>query len=146
MQVDFYHLTLTPLERALPRITERILADGGRLLIVSAAEPHRQHLDRMLWSYTPDSFLPHGLAGDGEEAEQPVLIADHVSAVNGARHVALVDGQWRDAALAFDRAFHFFDDDAIEAARIAWRGLSGREGVERRYWKQGQGGRWEKVA
>ena len=51
-----------------------------------------------------------------------------------------------DAALDFDRAFHFFDDDHIAAARIAWKSLAARDGVERRYWKQNDAGRWEQAA
>ncbi|MES2095529.1 MAG: DNA polymerase III subunit chi, partial [Pseudomonadota bacterium] len=30
MQVDFYHLTTTPLDRVLPRIAERVVGGGGR--------------------------------------------------------------------------------------------------------------------
>ncbi|GGB32383.1 DNA polymerase III subunit chi [Sphingomonas metalli] len=146
MQVDFYHLTATPLDRALPRIAERVIASGGRLLIVSGSEEQRRHLDRLLWSYAPDSFLPHGEAGAGEDASQPILLAGDASAANAARNIALVDGLWRDAALDFDRAFHFFDDEAIEAAREAWKALGGRDGIERRYWIQGEGGRWEQAA
>jgi DNA polymerase-3 subunit chi len=56
-----------------------------------------------------------------------------------------VDGLWRDEALGFERAFHFFDDRSIEAARDAWRSLKGREGVEPRYWRQ-EDGRWRQVA
>ena len=36
MQVDFYHLTRLPLERALPQIAEKVVASGARLLVVSA--------------------------------------------------------------------------------------------------------------
>ena len=36
MQADFYHLGTSSVERVLPRIAERVLADGGRLLIVAA--------------------------------------------------------------------------------------------------------------
>ena len=114
--------------------------------MVAAESERREALDRQLWAYAPDSFLPHAIAGGEDDAGQPVLIADTVAAANGARHVALVDGVWRDEALAFDRAFHFFDDDAVEAARAAWRGLTGRDGVERRYWKQDERGRWEQAA
>ena len=146
MQVDFYHLTMTPLDRALPRIAERVVATGERLLIVADGDEQRRHLDRILWSYAPDSFLPHGAAGAGDEAEQPILIAASADPVNGARHIALVDGRWRDEALGYERAFHFFDDESIDAARLAWKALAAREGVDRRYWKQGEGGRWEKVA
>jgi DNA polymerase-3 subunit chi len=53
---------------------------------------------------------------------------------------------WRDAALTFDRAFHFFDSDTVAAARLAWKSLAAREGVERRYWKQDEDGRWTLAA
>ena len=81
-----------------------------------------------------------------DDARQPVLIAGAITPASGARHVALVDGAWRDAELDFDRAFHFFDDDHIAAARIAWKSLAARDGVERRYWKQNDAGRWEQAA
>jgi len=146
LQVDFYHLTVTPLERALPQIAEKVLASGARLLIVAADEARRAALDRLLWTYTDDSFLPHALIGAGDDAAQPVLIAGDVNAANGARNIALVDGVWRDDALDFDRAFHFFDEEAIRDARLAWKALADRDGVVRRYWKQNDAGRWEQAA
>lgn len=146
MQVDFYHLTHMPLERALPRIAERVLAAGERLLVVSRDEAQRVAIDKVLWDYAPESFLPHARLGAGDDGAQPVLIAPDVNAANGARHIALVDGEWRDDALDFQRAFHFFDDEAIRAARLAWKALADRDGVERRYWKQNDAGRWEQAA
>jgi DNA polymerase III subunit chi len=146
MQVDFYHLTRQPLDRVLPRIAERVLEQGGRLLVVAETEEQRARLDQLLWSYAPESFLPHAQAGGGFDAEQPVLIAGTPEAPNGARNVALADGIWRDEALEFDRAFHFFDEERITEARMAWKALAEREGIERRYWKQNDAGRWEQAA
>ncbi len=146
MQVDFYHLTAMPLERALPQIASKVVSGGGRLLIVAADEGQRQALDRLLWTFAAESFLPHGQIGGADDARQPVLIAPDVNAANGARNVALVDGEWRDYALDFDRAFHFFDEDRIREARAAWKALAGRDVVERRYWKQNEAGRWEQAA
>jgi len=146
MQVDFYHLTSAPLDRVLPQIADKVLAGGDRLLIVSEGEDQRRHLDRLLWNYAPDSFLPHACAGAGDDAAQPILLAPDANPANGARHVALVDGVWRDAALGFDRAFHFFDEGSLRAARETWKALAGRDGVERRYWKQNDAGRWEQAA
>lgn len=74
-----------------------------------------------------------------------MLIAPEPTDANAARNVAIVDGRWRDEALTFDRAFHFFGEDHIAAARTAWKGLADREDVERRYWRQGDGG-WEQAA
>jgi DNA polymerase-3 subunit chi len=146
MQVDFYHLTTTPIDRALPQIAEKVLANGGRLLIVADSATQRTAIDRLLWSYSPESFLPHAEAGGEGDANQPILLSGTTAATNDARNVALVDGVWRDEALAFDRAFHFFDADRIAEARIAWKALADRDGVTRNYWKQNDAGRWEKAA
>jgi DNA polymerase-3 subunit chi len=146
VQVDFYHLTATPLERALPQIATRVVEGGGRLLIVAEDETQLAALDRLLWTFAPESFLPHARAGAGDDTRQPVLLAAAVEPANGARNVALVDGVWREAALGFDRAFHFFDEDRIADARIAWKGLAGREDVQRRYWKQDEAGRWKQAS
>ena len=146
MQVDFYHLTVTPLDRALPQIAEKVVASSGRLLIVSDDQAQRGAIDRLLWNYAPESFLPHGEAGGGDDAVQPVLIAAEPAPTNQAANIALIDGQWRDEALGFDRAFHFFDEERIAEARVAWKALADRDGVERRYWKQNDAGKWEQAA
>ncbi|MBU3078585.1 DNA polymerase III subunit chi [Sphingomonas quercus] len=145
MQVDFYHLA-APLDRVLPRIAERVVDGGGRLLVVAGDDALLARLDERLWSYAPESFLPHGRAGADGEADQPVLLSARPEPANGARAIALADGVWREEALGFDRAFHFFDESNVAAARAAWKGLASRDGVERRYWKQDEAGRWTQAA
>ncbi|KQM41269.1 DNA polymerase III subunit chi [Sphingomonas sp. Leaf10] len=145
MKVDFYHLTRSPLDRVLPRIAARLHGDGERLLLVSEDADQRRDLDMLLWTYAPDSFLPHAQAGAGNDSLQAVLIASDAVPANAAHNIAIVDGRWRDEALAFDRAFHFFGEDHIAAARTAWKALADRDGVERRYWRQGDNG-WEQAA
>ena len=127
-----------------------MLATGGRLLIVAPrARRSAGNSTGCLWTYSADSFLPHAEArGDDGDRAQPVLIAADVDAANGARHIALADGRWRDDALDFDRAFHFCSTRAASSeARAAWKALGGpRADVERRYWKQNEAGRWEQAA
>jgi DNA polymerase-3 subunit chi len=53
----------------------------------------------------------------------------------------IADGIWRDAALSYDRGFYLFDSATLEGARLAWKLLAGREGVDRRYWAQ-EKGKW----
>ena len=141
MQVDFYQLSRDPVEQVLPAIAARILELGARLLVVADTADRRARISQGLWAGPPESFLAHGQAGEGHEAIQPILLAPTCAAANGARHVALADGVWRDEALEFERAFYFFDADTIEGARASWRVLSKREGVEPRFWRQ-EGRKW----
>ena len=140
MRVDFYHLTQVPLERALPSIAERVVANGEKLAIVAEDEMLLARLDEALWTYRADSFLPHGRHGT-----QPVLLCSPDTASAAQENVALVDGIWRDGALSFKRAFYFFDEGAVEAARSAWRGLAEKDGIERHYWKQDESGKWSEL-
>ena len=141
MRIDFYHLTARPLERVLPSIAEKLLASGERLLVVGGGQM-LGGLDRELWSYAPESFLAHAQAGGPRDAAQPILLSEAVVPANGARNVALVDGIWRDEALAFERVFYFFDAGTIDGARTSWRALKDRAEAERHYWKQDERGRW----
>lgn len=145
MQVDFYQLGESPVEQVVASIAEKVLAGDGRLLIVGEDEGFLARLDRMLWDTGPTSFLPHALAGGPEDARQPVLLSTSADAPNRARNMLIADGQWRDLGLTYDRSFFVFDASTVEAARLAWKLLAGREGIERRYWAQVEG-RWKQQA
>jgi len=143
MQVDFYQLAGMPAEQVIASLAEKVLAQDGRLLVVAADEGFLTRLDRLLWDQGATSFLPHGLAGGTDDPRQPILLSASPDAPNLARNMLIADGEWRDSALNYDRAFYLFDGDALEGARLAWKLLAGREGVERRYWAQ-ENGKWVK--
>ena len=138
MIVNFYHLARSPLERVLPSICAGLLGEGERVLVV-AGPAQLKRLDEQLWTFARDSFLPHGT----DRADtQPVLLATEAVPTNGARNIALADGVWREEALGFERAYYFFGNDGLDEARGLWRRLSDSEGIEPRYWKQDERGKW----
>ena len=145
MQVDFYQLGEMPAEQVIASIAEKVLDADGRLLVIANDELFLARLDRMLWDNGPTTFLPHGLAGGADDARQPILLSTSPDAPNQARNMLIADGEWRDAALSYDRSFYLFDTGTLEGARLAWKLLAGREGVERRYWAQTDG-RWKQQA
>lgn len=141
MRVDFYQLSRDPAEAALPLIARNVMKVGERLLVVSADPQQRQRICQALWSLGEDSFLANGMAGEGLEDRQPILLSDVPQPLNGANFLAIADGQWREGDVSFARTFFLFDDRTVQHARDTWRMLRGREGVEHYYWKQ-EGGRW----
>lgn len=145
MKVDFYQLSRDPAEKVVPLLARNTLKAGQRLLVVSADDDLTGRISARLWEGA-ESFLAHGLSGGPHDAKQPILLADGPQPANGARFVVLADGTWREEALGFERAFLLFDGATIDEARATWRSLDDRDGVERRYWRQDEQGKWEQAA
>jgi DNA polymerase-3 subunit chi len=141
VQVDFYQLGGTPPEQVIATLAEKVLETDGRLLVVAEDEAQLARLDRLLWDQGARSFLPHGVAGGADDARQPILLSTSPDAPNQARNMLIADGLWREASLTYDRSFYLFDDSTLDGARLAWKLLAGREGVERRYWAR-EAGKW----
>ena len=145
MRVDFYQLAGATVESVIAALAGKLLLEEARLLVVADDPALLARLDRQLWDQGATSFIPHGLAGGADDVRQPVLLSTTPDAPNLARNILIADGEWRDAALAFDRAFYLFDDDTLKGARLAWKLLAGRDGVERHYWAR-EDGRWTEKA
>jgi DNA polymerase-3 subunit chi len=49
---------------------------GGVRILIHCPDPHQaSHLDRLLWTYREDSFLPHGMVGQTDIELTPILIS-----------------------------------------------------------------------
>jgi len=64
-EVGFYHLTRSALEPALGRLLERVLDSGLRAVVRASSAERADALNRALWQFGRDSFLPHGARADG---------------------------------------------------------------------------------
>jgi len=141
MQVDFYQLTRDPAATLVPIIAQKVMDAGKRLLVVHADEGERKAISKALWEAKPDSFLAHDIAGEGDDAVQPILIAGLAVAGNEASYVLIADGRWRPEMPGTERIFYLFPPEHTDDARTAWRDLGNKEEVTRKYWRQ-DGGRW----
>ena len=102
MQVDFYQRAGTPPEQVIARLADKLLATGGRMIVVADDEVFLARLNRILWDQGAASFVPHGLAGGADDARQPVLLTTSPDAPNLARNMLIADGVWRESALSYD--------------------------------------------
>jgi DNA polymerase-3 subunit chi len=146
-EVGFYHLQTTPLERALPKLLERSLAGGFRVLVVAGSAERVAHLDALLWTYDEASFLPHGSRRDGQPERQPILLAETEDNANGADLLVLTDGAASTRLADYRRCLDIFDggdEAAVAAARERWQAAK-TAGHALTYWQQTETG-WTKKA
>lgn len=144
----FYHLERSSLEEVLPELLEKTLAKGWRALVRSPEEGRLKSLDQWLWAWKDDSFLPHGMAGDGNADKQPVLLSSSDDRSNEAQCLFLLDGAPFENADVYERTIVLFDgsdESAVHASRALWKQASS-EDRKVSYWRQSPEGRWEKKA
>ena len=149
-EVRFYHLERRKLEDALPSLLEQALAEGARVVVEAPSSELLDALDERLWAYSDDSFLPHGLARDGEPDTQPIFLTTDAENPNKAAWRVLIGGAsplriLNDPALAPERLILLFDGADSEAravARAQWTEAKAA-GFAPTYWREDDTGRWE---
>ncbi len=76
-RIDFYILqdvNRTAQHRFACRLAARALAGDQRVVMHAGDEDTARTMDELLWHYPANRFLPHAVAGDGDEKTAPLLI------------------------------------------------------------------------
>ncbi len=147
--VRFYHLQRQPLEAALPRLLEKVLQAGLKAVVRLPDSVAVEEMDKTLWTYDPESFLPHGAPDSGHAARQPIYLTAGEETPNAPDVIVLVNGAPAPADLTpFKRCLYMFDgqnDDIVARARKDWLAFREKAPVVS-YWQQKPGGGWEQKA
>lgn len=144
-EIRFYHLERQSADQALPGLVSKALETGRRVVIRVANDREVERINEHLWTYSPDSFLPHGSKKDGFADRQPVWITAQDENPNKADVLILT----QDADCAMHAQFALCceildgkDESAVSEARARWKKYKD-EGFTITYWQQGAKG-WEK--
>lgn len=146
--IAFYHLQSSPLEAALPKLIAKTLEAGKRAVVMAGSVQRVEDLAGVLWTFDPDSWLPHGTNKDGDAAEQPVWLTVDDENPNGATFLFMTEGAAPSDIGGFERCFDLFDgndDAAVEAARERWKAYKDA-GHALTYWQQTDRGGWTQKA
>jgi DNA polymerase-3 subunit chi len=144
-EIQFYHLTSSPLERALPKLLEKALQGSFRAVVLMESEEKVEWLNNMLWSYDPASFLPHGSEKDGTPEQQPIYITTNIENPNDANLLVITDGLEPEISDKFIRVLDMFDgnnEEQVARARARWKQYKAA-GNEITYRQQNENGSWK---
>ena len=147
-EVRFHHLERRRVDQALPRLLERALEEGSRIVVRASSDEMVAALNERLWTYDDASFLPHGAAGDGDPTTQPIFLTSEVENPNAATMLVRLAGvEASEADDAFDLIVLMFDgrdEAALAHARGEWRRLKD-QGRTISYWRESDEGGWEQA-
>jgi DNA polymerase-3 subunit chi len=142
--IQFYHLTSTPLERALPKLLEKALQGGFKTLVLMESEEKAEAMNNVLWTYDPASFLPHGTEKDGNTPFQPIFITTENNNLNQADLIVVTNGTILEDVPSIRRVLDIFDgndESATTNARTRWKKYQS-DGHKVTYYQQNEKGGW----
>lgn len=143
----FYHLEQKPLGQVLPILLEKSLQRGWKCAVQIGEEAKVAELDKALWTYNLESFLPHGIYVEDGENQHPILLCQGDQNPNNAQVRFFVAGAVPDGGGDYERLVFMFDGhepEKVIAARVAWKALSPDHDTT--YWQQDHNGSWSKKA
>ena len=147
-EVSFYQLTTHPLEKVLPKILEKVYESKMKALVLADSQERKEFLNSLLWTYSPGSFLPHGMEGgiltDAEDT--PIWIALEADNRNNANVLVLTGGVSHNDLAGFARCVDIFDgnDASAVSSALERRAKYQSSGHKVIFWKQSLQGTWDR--
>ena len=125
--VLFIEVTASRLEIRACEIAERTYVQGNRLQIIAADQQQAVRLDDLLWTFRPDSFVPHGFPkGKKDEPLPPVVITTERKKIPSFEFLLMLDYCPIETLVQFSRVIHLVVVDKrerLEASRGYWAQL-----------------------
>ncbi len=124
---------------------EKAHATGKPCLIRTPDNSLVDEIDKTLWTYKNDSFLPHCIESAENANNNAIVISHSENNPNGARILMMLDGAFDKDLDTFDRVLFMFngnDDNATSEARNRWKAYKSA-GHECTYWQQTENGGWQ---
>jgi DNA polymerase-3 subunit chi len=150
MEVAFYQLTTTPLEKMLPKLLEKTYASNQRAVVLVDSQERLELLNSVFWTYSTNAFLPHGSAADAPEthSRQPIWLTTEVENPNGASLIISTSGALIKPSSGFNRCLDVFDGNIPDFLTAANNRLKHYQnlGVACVYWRQNMQGGWEDIS
>lgn len=147
-EIRFYHLTRRTAEQALPELVTRAYGRGLKTVIRCADEAEASRLNDHLWTFHPDSFLPHGTAKDGPPERQPVFLTQSNDNPSGATVLILMPGASTESIEDYTLCCTLLDghnEPQVASSRELWKAWKA-QGHTMTYWQQSDQGKWEQKA
>ena len=147
MQVTFYELISTSLEKTLPRILEKVYDNGLKAVVRIENEEKLKIVDSTMWTYTTMGFLPHGTTADPVEfiSHQPIwLTTGNDNPI--AATVLVITTQEYAKDVGYERFLDIYDGNDQKNIQNAMERMEKyrQNGDEVIWWKQNLKGAWEK--
>ncbi len=145
MELNFYHVINGNLVPSAIKLLEKIYDSGKKSVFFSPLEDRVKVVDKTLWTFSKNAFIPHGDKSLGFPELQSVYLTSEVENPSQATVLVMTDDfDYRSWSQDFERVIFIFEDDnSAKTAQSIFTDLK-NQGENVKYWKQSRNG-WEKL-
>ena len=145
MELNFYHVMSGNLVPSVAKLLEKVYDSGKKSVFFSPLEDRVKVVDKTLWTFSKNAFIPHGDKSLGFSELQSVYLTSEIENPNKATVLVMTDDfDYKSWNQDFERVICIFEDDnSAEVAQSMFSDLK-NQGENVKYWKQSQKG-WEKL-
>ncbi|MDR2781733.1 MAG: DNA polymerase III subunit chi [Holosporaceae bacterium] len=144
MEINFYHVSQGNLVPSSLRLLEKIYSSGQRCVFFSPDEERVKIIDKALWTFSTNAFIPHGDMNFGFSDRQPIYFTNRIENPNNANVLMMIDTIDYKEHHNFKRIIIVFEEkQQAENANALYNDLK-KNNVNVNYWKQNPKG-WEKL-
>ncbi|MBR1735216.1 MAG: DNA polymerase III subunit chi [Alphaproteobacteria bacterium] len=147
MEFNIYQTIAGNLVSSAVKLLEKTYISGKKGIFFSPITERMELVNKALWTFSTNSFIPHGDKKIGFEDQQPIYFTDNFVNPNGASVLVLVDtfDLLNKSYENFEKIILIFEDvSKIDEVNELYRDLKA-DGKHVNYWKQSQKG-WEKLS
>ena len=121
-RIDF-HLNVADHLLYTCRLIRKAYGSGLKIVCYSTRHEVLENLDKLLWTFSEEDFLPHVVTGHPEVANTPILLTDKADDIVHYDLLVNLDEQWPPFFSRFDRLVEIvgLDEDNKALARQRYK-------------------------
>lgn len=147
-EVIFYQLKSSgdQFERTACQILEKCYKSGKQTLAKCSGQEQLENINRLLWTFSQKSFIPHGTIHDPHPEVQPIFITVDEENLNNSSILALIDCDFSNVS-SFERVIVIFSDLNKNSAALAQKQYDSFKKIyDVTIYSQSDKGSWEKLS
>ncbi len=146
MELNFYHVATGNLVPSVVKLLAKIYETGKKSVFFSPIEDRVKYVDKTLWTFSTNAFIPHGDKAFGFSDQQSVYMASEIENPNQATVLVMTDSfDYKSWNQDFEKIIFVFEDDSSAKTAQEMRTDLKNKNENVNYWRQSQKG-WEKLS
>lgn len=143
---SFYETGATTYNKAVPGLLFKIYETLNKpLMLLTADTESTKNFDKLLWSFSPNKFLPHGTPKDSPEHYAPLLVSDNLENSNDAEILVSTCPIPDEFATNFKKVIFVYPETSDDKKYYSNIFEQEKSQPGTKFWKQDQQGKWSMI-